>query len=251
MIEIKDLALSRGDKQLIHLLSTQLKTAQVVTVLGPNGAGKSTLLLALLNMFQPKSGDVFIDGQAVQNYSRQELAKLLTWQGDLPPAEFGLTVAQRLLLSADGGTRTEIEAALRYMELDTLQHRALGDLSSGERQRVEIAATMVRDNPIWLMDEPTAHLDMRHQVDCLKLMKKEAKQGRLIITVLHDLQQAAAVADRVILFDGKGVVAEGSAEEMLCAEKLEPVFGVQLKGSGRDLMPVYGERDDSWREEQS
>ncbi|MDQ7002877.1 MAG: ABC transporter ATP-binding protein, partial [Ghiorsea sp.] len=159
----------------------------------------------------------------------------------LPPSEFGLTVLQRLTLSAEGDAEKNINHALDFMELNALKHRALGDLSSGERQRVEIAATMVRDNPIWLMDEPTAHLDMKHQVDCLKLIKQQAKQGRLIITVLHDLQQAAGVADRVVLFDGCGGVSVGTAKDILIAARLEPVFKVKLKGTGKDLRPEYGE----------
>jgi len=208
--------------------------------LGPNGAGKSSLLLTLLKMITMESGEIRFDNQPLLELSRQALAKIMAWQGDLPPAEFGLTVVQRLLLASDGGAQEDIDEALAFMDLEKLQDRALGELSSGERQRVEIAALMVQDNPVWLMDEPTAHLDMRHQADCLTLMKKEAKQGRIIITVLHDLQQAAAVADMVILLDGKDSVEVGVAEEMLLAEKLEPVFGVTLKGKGRDLIQVYG-----------
>ena len=120
-----------------------------------------------------------------------------------------------------------------------LRERALGELSSGERQRVEIAALMMRDCPVWLMDEPTAHLDMRHQVDCLRLIKQQAKKGRLIFAVLHDLQQAAAVADVVVLLGGKGGVQVGQAQDLLTAEQLEPIFKVKLQGSGRNLMPSY------------
>lgn len=239
MLHIQQLALKRGNKTLIQALDMQMNAGQVVVVLGPNGAGKSTLLLALQGMFSPSSGDIQLKNKPLTDYSRQELSSIFTWQGDLPPSEFGLTVLQRLTLSAEGDAEENINHALAFMELNALKHRALGDLSSGERQRVEIAATMVRDNPIWLMDEPTAHLDMKHQVDCLKLIKQQAKQGRLIITVLHDLQQAASVADMVILFDGCGGVSVGRAKDILIAARLEPVFKVKLKGQGRDLMPEY------------
>ncbi len=236
MLAIKNLSLKRANKLLFSSFEMQAEAGQIVVVLGPNGAGKSTLLLALFAMLEPASGEVLLENKDVQDYSRHDLSRLITWQGDLPPTEFGLTVEQRLLLANDGN---DIKEALLYMDLGKLQHRVLGELSSGERQRVEIAATMVRDNPIWLMDEPTAHLDMRHQVDCLQLMKQEAKEGRLIFTVLHDLQQAAAVADVVVLLDGKGGVEVAEAEVMLTAARLEPVFGVTLKGHGRELMPVY------------
>ena len=240
MLRIDELHIRRGARTLIESFSATFQAGEVVVVLGPNGAGKSTLLQAMLGMFTATSGEVLLQDKSVIDYSRHDLAKLISWQGDLPPAEFGLTVAQRLQLAASGESDVGLAQALDLMELNPFEHRALGELSSGERQRVEIAAIMVRDNPVWLMDEPTAHLDLRHQVECLKLMKNQSNQGKLIITVLHDLQQAAAVADKVVLFDGNGGVEMGTAEEMLNAEKLEPVFGVNLKGSGAALSPIYG-----------
>lgn len=238
MIHIDNLSLQRGDKQLIASLSLHAKLGGVIVVLGPNGAGKSTLLLTLAGLHHDYTGKVLVQGKALADFSQQSLVEHIAWQGELPPTEFGLTVEQRLNLAAHGVT-ARLEHALTYLELELLKHRALGELSSGEQQRVEIAAVMVRDCPVWLMDEPAAHLDMRHQVDCLKLIKQQAHNGRLIITVLHDLQHAAAVADMVILLDGNGGAEVGLAEEMLVAEKLEPVFKIKLKCKGRNLMPQY------------
>ena len=243
MIKAQNLNLKRADKQLITSLSMQAKQGDVVVVLGPNGAGKSTLLLALSGLHTDFSGKITLQGKALNTYTHLELAANIAWQGELPPTEFGLTVEQRLELAAHGATE-KLKQALTYLELEALKHRALGELSSGERQRVEIAAMMVRDCPVWLMDEPTAHLDMKHQVDCLKLIKQQSVEGRLIITVLHDLQQAAAVADMVVLLDGKGGVQVGQAEDLLTTAQLEPIFEVKLQGSGRNLMPVYSNLSD-------
>lgn len=243
MIKAQDLNLKRADKQLITSLSMQAKQGDVVVVLGPNGAGKSTLLLALSGLHTDFSGKITLQGKALNIYTHLELAANIAWQGELPPTEFGLTVEQRLELAAHGATE-KLKQALTYLELEALKHRALGELSSGERQRVEIAAMMVRDCPVWLMDEPTAHLDMKHQVDCLKLIKQQSVEGRLIITVLHDLQQAAAVADMVVLLDGKGGVQVGQAKDLLTTAQLEPIFKVKLQGSGRNLMPVYSNLSD-------
>jgi len=238
MIKVHNLNFKRGDKQLVSNLTMQVKAGDVVVVLGPNGAGKSTLLLALSGLLTDFSGSITLDDKPVADYTHAELAGQVAWQGELPPTEFGLTVEQRLQLAASEIT-ARLTQALDYLELQPLKHRALGELSSGERQRVEIAALMMRDCPMWLMDEPTAHLDMKHQVDCLKLIKQQSKEGRLIITVLHDLQQAAAVADVVVLLDGKGGVRVGEAADLLTAAQLEPIFKVKLQGSGRNLMPSY------------
>jgi len=242
MITVNDLNLKRGDKQLISNLTMQVKAGDIVVVLGPNGAGKSTLLLALSGLLTDFTGKMMLGDKSITEHTHAKLAGLVAWQGELPPTEFGLTVQQRLQLAAADG-EDKLAEALNYLELEPLKHRALGELSSGERQRVEIAALMMRDCPIWLMDEPTAHLDMKHQVDCLKLIKQQSKEGRLIITVLHDLQQAAAVADVVVLLDGKGGVNVGSAEDLLTVTQLEPIFKVKLQGSGRNLMPSY---TDEW-----
>jgi len=244
MITVNGLNLKRGDKQLVSNLTMQVKLGDVVVVLGPNGAGKSTLLLALSGLLTDFTGSITFDDKPIADYTHAELAGQVAWQGELPPTEFGLTVEQRLQLAAPEITNKltqalELTQALDYLELQPLKHRALGELSSGERQRVEIAALMMRDCSVWLMDEPTAHLDMKHQVDCLKLIKQQSKEGRLIITVLHDLQQAAAVADVVVLLDGKGGVRVGEAADLLTAAQLEPIFKVKLQGSGRNLMPSY------------
>lgn len=251
MLTINNLELSRGERSLVDSLDLQLQAGRIAVVLGPNGAGKSTLLLALAGMFEAESGQVAISGQSVAEASHQQLSQLAAWQGDLPPTEFGLTVKQRLALAAGESGGERIIEALGFTELERLAQRSLGALSSGERQRVEIASLMVRDCPVWLMDEPTAHLDMRHQADCLKLMRREAAGGRTIVTVLHDLQQAAAVADDVILLDGLGRAEVGTAEQMLLAERLQPLFGVKLKGAGRSLLPVYYEHARGEADEES
>ncbi|MDQ6955761.1 MAG: ABC transporter ATP-binding protein [Mariprofundaceae bacterium] len=241
MIQAENLKLHRGEKQLISDLTMQAKKGDVVVVLGPNGAGKSTLLLALGGLHTDFTGEITLQNKDLVDYTHSELSTHIAWQGELPPTEFALTVEQRLGLAAHCNIE-KLEEALSYLELTPLKHRALGELSSGERQRVEIAALMMRDCPVWLMDEPTAHLDMRHQVDCLSLIKQQSIKGRLIITVLHDLQQAAAVADVVVLLDGQGGVQVGQAASLLTAEMLEPIFQVKLQGSGRNLMLIYNDK---------
>jgi len=233
MLDIAGLTLSRGDKCIVASFSHVFAAGKVHVVLGPNGAGKSTLLLALAGMIKAESGDVCIkaataSARNVASSSRHALSEWMAWQGDLPSVEFGLTVRQRLLLAAgDDPDETRLQAAVQAMDIDQLQHRDMAALSSGERQRVELAAIMQRDVPIWLLDEPTSHLDLRHQAAALAMMRRQADQGRLIVTVLHDLVQAVSIADEVLLLDGGGVQA-GAAKEMLTAQNISHLFGVPV-----------------------
>jgi len=238
-MNISDLAIKRGGKVLLSGLNCAICAGEAVVVLGPNGAGKSSLLLALAGLLYA-ADSISIHGENLSGISRSERARLIAWQGDLPPTEFGLTVAQRLELAAETAG-AEISNVATSMDITALLKKPLGKLSSGERQRVELAALMLRDTPIWLLDEPTAHLDLKHQVQCLNMFRDQAAQGRAIVTVLHDLQQASSIADRVILIDGRGGVQYGSAGKMLDIAKLSGLFGTPLLRHGKAILPDYGE----------
>jgi len=243
MLELRGFSIRRAGRALLAGLDLTLQPGTVTAVLGPNGAGKSSLLLALAGML-PADGEALWSGNTLRSMSRRQLAVIFAWQGELPPAEFGLTVRQRLELAAgedadeDAGGR--IEQAAGRMEAAHLLDRDLAQLSSGERQRVEIAALSLRETPVHLLDEPTAHLDLKHQASCLQLMRDEAAEGRTVITVLHDLAQAQAVADQVILIYGDGRSEAGPANHLMTAGRLQALFAVELKQSGELLLPDYG-----------
>ncbi len=250
LLELKQVTLRRGDRTLFADFSKTVAAGRVTVIMGPNGAGKSSLLLALMGMI-PVCGEIILHGRPLGEYARAEIAREVAWQGDLPPTEFGLSVAQRLRL-ANGKVKrgqfhffhseTEEESKLSpflpaaaLMEVDGMLNRALGELSSGERQRVELAALILRDTPVWLLDEPTAHLDLRHQITCLKMLRRQAEHGRAIVVVLHDIQQAVSIADEVVLLDGERNIKTGTAAEMLTQERLQAVFGVPL--NAESLLP--------------
>jgi len=235
ILELKQVMLQRGGRTLFTDFSKAVVAGRVTVVMGPNGTGKSSLLLALAGMF-PASGEVVLRGKPLNEYARVEIAREIAWQGDLPPTEFGLTVAQRLRF-ASSTEHADINVPVTLMEADSLLHRPLGELSSGERQRVELAALMLRDTPVWLLDEPTAHLDLRHQVTCLDMLRCEAERGRAMVVVLHDIQQAMSIADDVVLLDGRGHIETGVAAVMLTQGRLQAVFGVPLHAAS--LLPEY------------
>jgi len=238
VLKLEDITVKRGVRVLLSGLSCDIRGGEITVVLGPNGAGKSSLLLAL-NALIPASGSIELLGHSLSFYSRNELANTIAWQGSLPPTEFGLTVEQRLRLAVQEADAA-IEAPADTMDIAALMQRPLGELSSGERQRVELVALMLRDTPLWLLDEPTAHLDLKHQISCIQMMKKQAADGRAIVTVLHDIQQAMAIADHVILIDGHGGAEYGEAATLLESSTLSQLFDARVIRQEAVLMPDYG-----------
>jgi len=240
LIQLSNLSVERGGNTLLTELNCTINAGEVVVVLGPNGAGKSSLLLALAGLI-PASGSIDLLGKPLASYSRNALSRKIAWQGALPPTEFGLTVRQRLELAADEESN-KITSIADAMDIAPLLMRPLGELSSGERQRTELAALMLRDTPIWLLDEPTAHLDLKHQIQCMQILKEQRNSGRAVITVLHDIQQAMAVADFLILIDGKGGAEYGTAKQLFSNHTLSQLFDAPVVREGSVLVPDYGER---------
>jgi len=238
LMTLANLTVERGGSTLLSGLSCPFHAGEVVVVLGPNGAGKSSLLLAMAGLI-PAAGSITLAGQSLSDYGRSEICQQIAWQGDLPPTEFGLTVRQRLELAA-GEDAGKLESVAVSMDIAPLLGRPLGELSSGERQRTELAALMLRDAPIWLLDEPTAHLDLKHQIHCIHMLKAQRARGRAIVTVLHDLQQAMAVADHLILIDGKGGAEYGEATQLFDSERLSQLFNAPVFAQGAVLVPDYG-----------
>ncbi len=250
LARVENLSLSRGHRRLIRQLSFSLHPGRITVVLGPNGAGKSSLLLALAGLLPYHSGSVLLKNRSLEQMNRREIAGLIAWQGDMPSVEFGLTVAQRLQLARDHtldkSLNSEMDEICTLLEIDPLLQRKLGDLSAGELQRTELAATVVRDTPLWLLDEPVVHLDLKHQKIWFTLMQRYAGAGKAILTVLHDVQQACNVADEAILIFANGHTRFGSVNDMLTAEMLEELYQTPLcqfaDASGRKiLIPSFGD----------
>ncbi|MDQ6970971.1 MAG: ABC transporter ATP-binding protein [Mariprofundus sp.] len=243
LLELEQIAVERGGSAVISDLSCSIHAGEITVVLGPNGAGKSSLLLAMAGLI-PVTGRLELNGKILETYARAELSRQVAWQGSLPPTEFGLTVKQRLALAA-ADPAIDVEITATEMDVAALLSRPLGELSSGERQRVELAALMLRDTPVWLLDEPTAHLDLKHQIHCITMLKQQAEAGRAIVTVLHDIQQAMAIADFVILVDGKcaegqGGTAYGEAADLLNSATLSELFDAPVVEQGDVLIADYG-----------
>jgi iron complex transport system ATP-binding protein len=211
----------------------------VVALVGPNGAGKSTLLRVLSGDLQLASGLVALKGKALSSYAPAELARHRAVLSQHTVVAFPFTVGEIVRMGAASGRghRWVEQAARQVMarcDVAHLEHRAVTRLSGGEQQRVHLARTLLqlasaeeKDKPSLLMlDEPTASLDLKHQLHVLEVSKEEAAKGVGVIVVIHDLNLAAMLATRVVMLKGGRIIADGPVRDVISNRTIEAAFGV-------------------------
>ncbi|WP_416070102.1 ABC transporter ATP-binding protein [Streptomyces scabiei] len=237
-LRAEGLRLAYDDRIVVDGLDLVVPTGRVTAIVGANACGKSTLLRALARLLTPKAGAVHLDGRAVHTIPTRTLAQKLGILPQTPVAPEGLTVVD---LVGRGRTphqtwwrqwsRSDEEAvheALRATSMTDLAHRPVDELSGGQRQRAWIAMAVAQGTPVMLLDEPTTYLDLAHQIDVLDLVTDLNRlQGRTVVMVLHDLNQACRYADHIIAMKGGRIAAEGAPADVITAETVEDVFGLR------------------------
>jgi iron complex transport system ATP-binding protein len=234
MIAAESITIVRGGRPLLDRLSMELRHGEVLAVLGPNGAGKSTLLRALSGELRPDGGRVTLEGTPIDRIRPRELARRRAVLPQHASVAFAMTARAvaalgRLPHDGDGGA---VAAALRQAGVAHLADRLYQTLSGGEQQRVHLARVLAQlagpEGAYLLLDEPVAALDIAHQLAICALARPRAQAGIAVLMVLHDVNLAARVADRVLLMRSGTVHAIGPPCTTLRPETLEPVFGVRL-----------------------
>jgi iron complex transport system ATP-binding protein len=215
-------------------VSCQVAGSQLVAVVGPNGSGKTTLVRALLGLVPLERGEVLIDRRPVGDWPRRSLAQTVGVVGQQEEAVFRLTVAEAVMLGryarlgslAAPGTadRDAVRGALERCDIVPLAERSVDSLSGGEWKRVRIARALAQEPRALVLDEPTASLDVRHEMELLELVRQLADSGLAALVITHHLNLAARFADRIILLDRGAVVAEGTPVEVLDETTLTRVF---------------------------
>jgi iron complex transport system ATP-binding protein len=252
MLEVNSLHFSYGKKKVLRDISFLLRPNEIVGVVGPNGAGKSTLIKLLTKILVVSLGTIRLNGQDIKIVSRLELARQLAvvpQSGELPTdyRVFDLVMMGRTphLGFLTRESQHDIELVQRVMQrTDTWQFRdrLAHDLSGGERQRVVLARALVQEPSLLLLDEPTNHLDLKYQIEVLSLVRQEVAQGLGALVVLHDLNLAARVCDRLLVLQHGSIVAEGNPHDILTESLLSSVYGasvsvVQGVGSSPIVLP--------------
>lgn len=226
------------DKRIISEdLTAFIPDKSFTAIIGPNGCGKSTLLRAFARVLKPEEGQVILDGKQITEYKSKEVARVLGLLPQSSIAPDGIRVAdlvargrapyQSLIQQWREGDEDAVEAALKATRLTDLSDRLVQELSGGQRQRVWVAMLLAQDTPLMLLDEPTTFLDIAYQYELMELFRSFHEQGKTIVTVLHDLNQAARYANHLIVMKDGEVVTTGSPAEVINAELIEKVFGLR------------------------
>lgn len=202
---------------------------RVAVLIGPNGSGKSTLLRCLARAHPPRQGSVRVDNEDLYRLSAHAAARRIAYVAQENPAPFAFTVSELVALGASIGVtgrpqQDRVEAALRLLDLNGLAGRSLLTLSGGERQRAALARAFAQETPYLLLDEPTAHLDLRHQIALLEAVRAVAAGGKGVLLILHDLNLAAAYADVLFLLHEGRLFASGTPGQTLTAETIRQVY---------------------------
>ncbi|WP_328698726.1 ABC transporter ATP-binding protein [Brevibacterium rongguiense] len=217
-----------------------MRPGEVTALVGPNGSGKSTLLRALARLHPLTAGSVaFGDGTDLTDLPSRALATRLTMLTQMRPTPQGVRVRDAVALgrhphrgrfrAGDPGGAEVIARAMRLTGVDAIAGAAVDELSGGQLQRVWLASCLAQDTEVLLLDEPTNHLDMKYQVELLELLSALAHDhGVCVGVVLHDLNHAAAIADRVALLSAGSIAAEGTAREVLRPDLLSQVYDIDV-----------------------
>ncbi|WP_372660356.1 ABC transporter ATP-binding protein [Amycolatopsis kentuckyensis] len=239
-VHARELDVAYGSDVVVRAASVSLLAGTVTALIGPNGSGKSTLLRALARLHPPVAGTVtFADGADLRALSGKDIAKRITLLSQQRTAPGGVSVRELVEFgrhphrSRWGGRDLEgpaaVERALALTGLAALADRPVQALSGGQAQRVWLASCLAQDTALLLLDEPTTFLDLRYQVEILDVVRDLADRHDVGVgVVLHDLDQAAAVADRVLLLEDGRVTADGSPADVLTSANLTRAYGIRV-----------------------
>lgn len=245
----ENIAVTAADTVLLQGVSLSLKPGELVAVLGPNGAGKTTLLRVLLGQQRVQSGAATIDGTPVTKMSPAQRARCVAYLPQRRPLAWPNTVADIVALGrfAHGAAlgrlgpvdHAAVDDALAACDLLYLADRHIDNLSGGELARVHFARALAAQSPLLIADEPVAELDPRHQLRIADLIRGYVDSGGGALVVLHEIELAARIADRLIWMKNGQIVADGSPQETLTEERLAAIYGVRSRvrqdGDGVDV----------------
>ena len=237
MLELKNVCAGYGNREILTDVSFSFSKSEFVSVVGPNGSGKSTLLKTAMGILPLTSGGVYVDGEDLRGLSQRRIAEKISYlsQGRNVP---DMTVGQLVLHGRfphlsyprqySENDKQIVLRAMSQLGISEYADRPLSALSGGMRQNAYIAMALSQDTDYILLDEPTTYLDIFHQLELMKTVKKLSDMGKGVAAVLHDLPLAFSFSDRVIVLNDGKVVADGAPSEIYGDAVIYDVFGIEL-----------------------
>jgi iron complex transport system ATP-binding protein len=240
MLQIENLSVSYGSRQVLEAISLEVHSGEVLALIGPNGAGKSTLIRAASGVVPVLDGTVRTNGDdllALPPLGRARLLAVVPQVVNLPPAYsvwetvlMGRTPYLNFLGQASARDEEIARSALQKVDALDLSERRVGELSGGEQQRVLLARALAQTTPILLLDEPTTNLDLHYQVGFMEIVQALAHRENLAILIaLHDLNLAARYSDRVALLVGGKIKAAGTPRQVLTPELISDAYHLPVQ----------------------
>ena len=247
-LSVRGLRAAYGEREVLRGVDLDVRPGEVVGLIGPNGGGKTTLLKAISRAVPLKAGEVRIDGQDVAGLNARKLARRVAVVPQNPSLPLGFLAREIVVmgrtaylgfLDQEGPfDYAKADAALASLGAAALAGRRVEDLSGGEYQNVVLARALAQETPLLLLDEPTANLDVGHQIVISKLLRGVASEGRAgVLAALHDLTLASLYCDRLVLLAGGSVVADGAPADVLTRENLRLAYGADVTILRPENMP--------------
>ncbi len=236
-MRLEDVSVELGGTSVLEAVSMDIEAGRFLALVGPNGAGKTTLLRTCNGVLSPDAGTVTLEGTPVESLSTREIGRRVATVPQTTHLAFDFDVRDVVAMgrtphrsrfgTADAEDREAVEAALERTDTARFSDRSVGSLSGGERQRVLLARALAQTTPVLLLDEPTANLDINHQVRTLSMARELADDGKTVVAAIHDLDLAARFCDRAALLADGRVLAVGPPETVFSSDRLEAAFDVR------------------------
>ncbi|WP_435153145.1 heme ABC transporter ATP-binding protein [Haladaptatus sp. DFWS20] len=247
MIRIDDVSITLGQSQVLDGVNAHIADGKFVGLVGPNGAGKTTLLRAMNGVLSPDSGRVLVDGEAIADLSSKAASRRVATVPQDTTLSFDFHVRDVVAMGrnpyrsrfgpGDGDENDVIDRAMERTDVAEFANRPITAVSGGERQRILLARALAQDTPVLLLDEPTASLDINHQVRTFELVRELVHDGKTVVGAIHDLNLAAHYCDELLLLNSGSVLSAGTPTEVLAEETLREAFDARAVVSSH---PVTG-----------
>ncbi len=237
-MRIKGLVFSYNSIPTLKDVTLEINKSEIVAVVGPNGSGKTTLLKCIDRILKPQKGVILINGRDIKDFSQIEIARIIGYVPQSVKQLFPATVFEVVLMGRRPHvswrcSKRDVEKVfkvLRLMEIEDIAMRDFNELSGGQQQKVLIARALAQEPEILLLDEPTANLDIRHQLEVMEIVRTIVKRkGMIAIVAIHDLNLASRYADRIVMMKDGKIFAAGKPDEILTPDNIEKTYNIKVK----------------------